>query len=333
MLIVGIETSCDDTSVAFFESDTRTVLQDNTFSQSGIHSKFGGVVPEVASRNHLLKLPPLFAESLERTGKSMADIGMIAVTSAPGLIGALLVGTSFAKGLAFILDIPVFPTHHLAGHILSAELSDSNLKPPYTALVASGGHTHIYAVEEPLKFKLLGRTVDDAAGESFDKVAKALGGSYPGGPFIERLAIGGDPLAIKFPIAMRNSDCFSFSGLKTAVINRAKSGSFKAEDIAASFQLTVAETLAEKVVNLAKRSGHNRLVAAGGVAANAAVRRIISAQADAAGITAYFPKKELCGDNASMIAYAAYRITRGKDISSYKRLDFKAGDTLHEIEI
>jgi N6-L-threonylcarbamoyladenine synthase len=291
------------------------------------------VVPEVASRNHLLKLPPLFKNSLEIAGVSVKDIDLIAVTSAPGLIGALLVGTSFAKGLAFILDKPVFPTHHLAGHILSAELTNLALKPPYTALVASGGHTHIYKVSEPLKFELMGRTVDDAAGETFDKAAKALGGSYPGGPFIESAAAGGDYQKVRLPIAMRNSPNFSFSGLKTAVLNEVSKNIFGIEDIAASLQYTIAETLSEKVLRTAKENGDSRVVMAGGVAANSAVRWRLSALAAEAGITVYYPEIKLCGDNAAMIAYAAYRLIGSKDLSLYKRLDFKAGDTMHEIPV
>jgi N6-L-threonylcarbamoyladenine synthase len=333
MLIAGIETSCDDTSVAFFDAETCQILRSETFSQSEIHSKFGGVVPEVASRNHLLKLPPLFSYNLEKAGKSFADIDLIAVTSAPGLIGALLVGTSFAKGLAFVLDKPVFPAHHLSGHILSAELSNPVLKPPYTALVASGGHTHIYKVAEPLKFTLLGRTVDDAVGETFDKVAKALGGGYPGGAFIEETAMSGDPFAVKFPTPMKNSDNFSFSGLKTAALNIISKKTYKTEDIAASFQYAAAETLAEKAVRAAVKVGDKIVVITGGVAVNAAVRKSVIKHGEQAGITPYFPDKTLCGDNAAMIAYAAYRITDGKDLSQYKRLDFKAGDTLHEIPV
>jgi N6-L-threonylcarbamoyladenine synthase len=212
-------------------------------------------------------------------------------------------------------------------------LSNPDLTPPYTALAASGGHTHIYSVETPLNFELIGRTVDDAAGESFDKVAKALGGGYPGGAFIEKLAQQGDPFSVKFPIPMKNSDNFSFSGLKTAVLSVISKKSFKSEDIAASFQWTVGEILAEKLAALAKRANHKKAAATGGVIANSVVRQRISAYLEAEGIEVYFPDKKLCGDNAAMIAYAAYRMTEGKELSEYMRLDFKAGDTMHEIVV
>jgi N6-L-threonylcarbamoyladenine synthase len=212
-------------------------------------------------------------------------------------------------------------------------LSNPNLTPPYTALAVSGGHTHIYKVEEPLRFELIGRTVDDAAGETFDKVAKSMGGGYPGGAFIEDMASRGDALSIKLPAPMKNSLNFSFSGLKTAVLNLIAKNAFKLEDIAASFQLTAAEILAEKTIMAAKLCGHKKVVAAGGVAANSVVRERIAVRAEEEGLEAYFPSKNLCGDNAAMIAYAAYRITIGKDLSAYRRLDFKAGDTMHEIPV
>ncbi len=334
MVILGIETSCDETSLAFINTYGDTSVEPVstlTYSQVDIHAKFGGVVPEVASRNHMLKIGPMFTDILNDTGIKAQDIDAVAVTNAPGLIGALFVGVSFAKGLGYALDIPVIPVHHLSGHILSAEISNPSLRPPYLALVISGGHTHIYTVTEPLSFSLHSRTIDDAAGEAFDKVAKMLGGVYPGGPFIETLASGGDPFAVKFPVAIKDSDNFSFSGLKTAVLNSISRADASKADIAASFQHTVAQTLTEKTFRIADRLGFKNIVVTGGVACNSVIRRIFSESAGNRNV--FFPEKKLCNDNALMIAYAAWRLSAGKDLSQYKRLDFPAGDTMHEINV
>lgn len=330
MIILGIETSCDETSVAILNN--KEVISSFTFSQADIHAVFGGVVPEVASRNHLMKIKPLFDKALAHAGMKAEDIDLIAVTSAPGLIGSLFVGVSFAKGLAYALDKPIMDVHHLAGHILSAELSDSSLKPPYIALVVSGGHTHIYKVtDKPLNFTLLGRTIDDAAGEAFDKVSKMLGGSYPGGPFVEKLAVTGNNAAIPFPIALKKEDNFSFSGLKTAVLNQVQRGDYSAEDIAASFQHTVAKTLYLKTSRIALKEKINSMVVSGGVACNKALRNYFSENGEKDKLVIHFPAFDLCNDNAAMIAYAAYRMSEGVDINIYKDLGFAAGDTRHEI--
>ncbi|MDR2884654.1 MAG: tRNA (adenosine(37)-N6)-threonylcarbamoyltransferase complex transferase subunit TsaD [Deferribacteraceae bacterium] len=335
MIIRGIETSCDETSIALLKvdgSDLHT-LSLRTYSQADIHAVFGGVVPEVASRNHMQKIIPLYQQTIDEAGIVQSDIDIISVTNAPGLIGALFVGVAFAKGLGYALKKPVVPIHHLSGHILSGELDNPSLKPPYIAMVASGGHTHIYDVNNPLSFTLWGRTIDDAAGEAFDKVAKMIGGKYPGGPFIERLALEGNPLAIKFPIALRDTDNFCFSGLKTAVLTAVNKKEFSNADIAASFQHTVAVTLTNKLIRAAKTLNRDKIVLAGGVACNGYIRKYLSERALEEGITVHLPSIALCNDNALMIAYAAYRITQGQQLDKYSDLGFAAGDTRHNIDV
>jgi N6-L-threonylcarbamoyladenine synthase len=332
--ILGIETSCDETSIAILRN--AEVLASFTFSQADIHAVFGGVVPEVASRNHMQKIVPLFQQAIAHARIDVRDIDLISVTSSPGLIGALFVGVSFAKGLAFSLEKPIIPIHHLSGHILSAELSNAGLRPPYMALVISGGHTHIYDVTEAdltLHFELMGRTIDDAAGEAFDKVSNMLGGSYPGGPYVEKLAESGNPQAIKFPIALKNEANFSFSGLKTAVLTTIEQNTHDKADVAASFQYTVAKTVQEKLFAAAHSSGRSKVVVVGGVACNGALRKHFMEQSAQAKLDVYFPAKELCNDNAAMIAYAAYRITENTDLTGYTDLNFAAGDTRHEINV
>ncbi|MDR0453639.1 MAG: tRNA (adenosine(37)-N6)-threonylcarbamoyltransferase complex transferase subunit TsaD [Deferribacteraceae bacterium] len=331
MLILGIETSCDETSLAILRDNH--ILASETFSQGDIHAVFGGVVPEVASRNHLAKIVPLFSKIIDASGISPDKLDLIAVTNAPGLIGALFVGVSFAKGLAFALKKPLVPVHHLAGHILSAELSNQGLIPPYAAIVASGGHTHIYDVcSEPLCFKLWGRTIDDAAGEAFDKVAKMLGGTYPGGPFVESLALTGSPSSIKFPVALKKSENFSFSGLKTSVMNKINEGIFSYADIAASFQYTVAITMTDKILRAAKELNRKTIVVSGGVSCNKAIRAVFTEETAKEGIDVYFPAPALSTDNGAMIAYTAWRIFKDADMSNYMDLTFSAGDTRHEID-
>lgn len=325
MIILGIESSCDETSVAVY-SDKRGTLSSKTFSQAGIHSAFGGVIPEVASRNHIVKIKPIYEAALAESGLKAEDIDAVGVTNAPGLIGALFVGVSFAKGLGYALNRPVIPVHHLAGHILSAELTHPDLKPPYTALVVSGGHTHIFDVDEALNFHLMGRTIDDAAGEVFDKISKTMKGPYPGGLFIQNLSEKGDPLAVKFPAAFKGEVKFSFSGLKTSVINAVNKGEYRMEDIAASFQRTVAETLFEKTMLAAEITGRNRIVVGGGVAANSEVRRLFAEKSGSKQV--YFPDIARCGDNGEMIAYAAYRFYKFRNFLSY---DGRASDTKHSV--
>lgn len=324
MIFLGIESSCDETSVAVY-CEERGILSSETFSQDFIHARYGGVIPEVASRNHIIKIRPLYEAALEKANISKEAIDVIGVTNAPGLIGALFVGVSFARGLGYAIRRPVIPIHHLSGHILSAELCHPDLKPPYLAFVVSGGHTHIFDVDEALNFTLLGRTVDDAAGEVFDKVAKMAGGPYPGGKFIQNLAENGNQNAIKFPIAFKHELKLSFSGLKTAVMLAIEKGEHKIEDIAASFQHTVARTLAEKASLAVKLTGRNKIVVSGGVACNAGIRKTF---AEMKNVQVFFPDFARCTDNGEMIAYASSRFYRFRRFFGDSA---SASDTKHEI--
>lgn len=307
MLVLGIETSCDETSVALYDSTNgKTVCK--TDSQIDIHTKFGGVVPEVASRNHILKVSPLFHETLNTFGAKPEDIDLIGVTNAPGLIGALFVGVSYAKSLALTIKRPLVPVNHLTAHILAAEIENKELKPPYAALIISGGHTHIYDVDAAYNFKLLARTIDDAAGESFDKVAKMMGLGYPGGPHIEKLAEQGDP-TVKLPIAMPKDDNFSFSGLKTAVLYAFNKNEHTKADIASSFQKTITDTLIKKTLRLLKAINREKLVIAGGVACNGYLRKAFK-EKQHKNFQVFFPSPKLCTDNGEMIAYTAYTMYR-----------------------
>jgi N6-L-threonylcarbamoyladenine synthase len=322
MLTLGIETSCDETAAAVLR-DT-AVLANIVASQVDLHAKYGGVVPELASREHLRNLMPLVREALDRAGVQIKDISLIAVTSAPGLIGALLVGVSAAKAMAYSLGIPFIGVHHGEAHILAAHLEFPDLGYPYVALLASGGHTALYHVREFGSYRLLGQTRDDAAGEAFDKVAKLLGLSYPGGPVIDRLAQEGDPQAVHFPRGPREGYDFSFSGLKTAVRNhvalfRSKDvgldPKLNVKDVAASFQAAAVETLVEKTVKAAKEHGAGSVVVAGGVAANSSLRREMQRACAVAGVTLYLPGMGLCVDNAAMVALAGYLHYRRGDRS------------------
>jgi len=325
VIILGIESSCDETSLAVYDSEKKEILATFTSSQAELHSKFGGVVPEVASRNHILKLESLFEQCMEEANITPQDIDAIGVTNAPGLIGALFVGVSFAKALGYALKIPVVPVNHLSAHILAAELQHKELKAPYLALIISGGHTHIYDVDESYNFDLLARTIDDAAGESFDKVAKMLGLGYPGGPMIEKLAETGDENKISLPIAIKNRPDFSFSGLKTAVLNKINDGTETEQDIAASFQKTVAETLMLKTLRMAKSIGRKKIVVAGGVACNGYIRRAFMAKTD---YEVYFPSPRLCTDNGDMIAFTAHKFFGQRKFAS---LDETAHDRMQQI--
>lgn len=305
-LFLGIETSCDETSVALY-STKKGIISSKISTQIELHSKFGGVVPEVASRNHMLKIKPLFDEVMQETGIKPADIDTIGVTVAPGLIGALFVGLSFAKGLGIALDIPVIPINHLTGHIISAELENIDLQPPYMGLIISGGHSHIYSVDKCYNFSLLAKTIDDAVGESFDKVAKMLGFGYPGGPIIEKEALSGDENSIKLPIPMKKDNNFSFSGLKTAVLNVINKNEYSINDVAASFQKTAVDSLILKAFRVAKEHQQKTIVVAGGVACNSYLRNKFLEKGKQERINVYFPSPKLCTDNGDMIAYAAYK--------------------------
>ncbi|MDY6820230.1 MAG: tRNA (adenosine(37)-N6)-threonylcarbamoyltransferase complex transferase subunit TsaD [Deferribacterota bacterium] len=326
MNILGIETSCDETSIAIY-CISSAFKKDRMFSkiesQINHHLPFGGVVPEIASRNHLIKLEPILNSLLKDAGLTLKDIDLIGVTNGPGLIGALFTGVAFAKAIAFALKIPVIGINHLFGHSISAELEYKNLKAPYYSLIISGGHTHLFEIDRAYNMRLLAKTIDDALGEAFDKVAKMLDLDYPGGPQIEELAKKGDPHRIKMPIALRNSPNFSFSGLKTFVKLLVNQNSYSAEDIAASFQYTVAETLADKIEINNRLHNIDKLVIAGGVASNRYIREYLLNKIK--GIKLYIPSISLCTDNAQMIVYAAYklrnkRIFLGLSSSAYDKL-------------
>lgn len=312
MKILGIESSCDETAASVVE-DGKIVLSNIVASQIDEHRLYGGVVPEIASRRHAENISWVVKEALLQADCMLDDIDAVAVTYAPGLIGALLVGISFAKGLAMSCGKPLIPVHHIAGHIAANYLTHEDLKPPYLCLVISGGHSHIIEVEDYTKYRVIGRTRDDAAGECFDKAARTLGYEYPGGKFIDSAAKLGDPDAYKLPkpkVTGSEYD-FSFSGLKTAVINTVhnaeqKGGSINREDMAASFQKTVSEILVGKTMAAADSLGSKKLVIAGGVSANSGVRTAFEIACAERGISLYMPELKYCGDNAAMIACQGY---------------------------
>jgi N6-L-threonylcarbamoyladenine synthase len=311
MKILAIESSCDETAAAVVE-DGRKILSSEVASQIAEHSKFGGVVPEIASRLHIESISKLVHDALDNAQCTLSDIDAYAVTYAPGLIGALLVGVSFAKGLSLSSSKPLIPVHHIAGHIAANYLS-SELEPPFLALVVSGGHTEIVIVRDYTTFEVLGSTGDDAAGESFDKVARVLGFPYPGGVFIDRAAREGNPHTYKLPkprVEGRELD-FSFSGLKTAVINLSHNAEQKqipldTGDLAASFQHTVCEALTEKTLLAAKKFGFAKIALAGGVSANSGVREAMTNMCCENGFELFIPPLPLCGDNAAMIGSQAF---------------------------
>lgn len=312
MILLGIESSCDETAAALVE-DGRTILSSVVASQVEEHKIYGGVVPEIASRRHSEAIVGVVQEALSQAGKSLADLDGIAVTYAPGLIGALLVGVNFAKGLALSTGLPLIPVHHLRGHIASNYLSSPGLEPPFLCLVVSGGHSHIVQVEDYTKLKILGRTRDDAAGEAFDKAARAMGIPYPGGVEMDRIAEEGNPAAYKLPhphVEGAPLD-FSFSGLKTAVLNllnnaRQKGEEISVPDLCASYRRAVVSCLTENFFQAAEMTGAKTLAAAGGVSANRLLRRELERLAGERGLPLYLPDKSLCGDNAAMIASQGY---------------------------
>jgi N6-L-threonylcarbamoyladenine synthase len=312
MYILAIESSCDETAAAV-SKDGREILSNVVATQIAEHRLYGGVVPEIASRRHTENINAVVKETMEKSGLSLSDIDAIAVTYAPGLIGALLVGTSFAKGLSMATGKPLIPVHHIAGHIASNYIAHKDLKPPYLCLVASGGHSHIVEILDYTKFRVVGRTRDDAAGECFDKVGRVIGFPYPAGKFIDDAAKNGDPNFYKLPKPVVNGSVydFSFSGLKTAVINMAhnaeqKGGSLHRDNMAASFQKTVSEILTEKTILAAKDLGYKTIALAGGVSANSGVRQKLSEECEKNGFSLYMPPLSLCGDNAAMIACQGY---------------------------
>ncbi|MCP4642627.1 MAG: tRNA (adenosine(37)-N6)-threonylcarbamoyltransferase complex transferase subunit TsaD [bacterium] len=299
--MLGIETSCDETGVAIVE-DGRRVLANCVASQVAIHAKFGGVVPEIASRQHTKCITQLHRAAFEQ---SPGDVDAVAATHAPGLMGSLLVGVNFAKALAYAWGVPFVPVHHLEGHIFSTFLSDDPPEFPFLALIVSGGHTCLVWCEAPHQYETLGSTRDDAVGECFDKVARLLDLSYPGGPSIQRASEGGDPHAVAFPRGMAKSDNldFSYSGLKTAVLYELRKTKAPLADIAASFQYAAVDVLMIKTVAAIRRTRAKRLVLAGGVAANRLLRDRLTAEL---GIPVHLPELALCVDNGAMIAAAGH---------------------------
>ena len=331
VLILGIETSCDETAAAVVKNGEE-VLSNVISSQVALHAEFGGVVPEIASRNHLEKIDEVIRLAIKEAGISMQELTAIAVTVGPGLVGALLVGVSEAKALAFALGKPLVPVHHIEGHIAANFISNPECKPPFVCLVASGGHSHLLLVEDYGKIRIYGRTRDDAAGEAFDKVARAVGLGYPGGPKLEKMAKEGNPHAYHFPTAkMEDAPYdFSFSGVKSAVLNEMNRKKMLGEevrvaDLCASFQENVTEVLSEKAIALCKELHINRLSIAGGVAANGKLREKMEEKAKQEGIGFFCPKLILCTDNAAMIAAAAYHEWKkgnfaGHDVNAYPSL-------------
>lgn len=331
VLILGIETSCDETAAAVVKNG-KEVLSNVISSQVALHAEFGGVVPEIASRNHLEKIDEVIRLAVKEAGISMQELTAISVTVGPGLVGALLVGVSEAKALAFALGKPLVPVHHIEGHIAANFISNPECEPPFVCLVASGGHSHLLLVEDYGKIRIYGRTRDDAAGEAFDKVARAVGLGYPGGPKLEKMAKEGNPHAYHFPTAkMEDAPYdFSFSGVKSAVLNEMNRKKMLGEevrvaDLCASFQENVTEVLSEKAIALCKELHINRLSIAGGVAANGKLREKMEEKAKQEGIEFFCPKLILCTDNAAMIAAAAYHEWKkgnfaGHDVNAYPSL-------------
>ena len=311
-LILAIESSCDETSAAVVKNG-REVLSCVISSQIDIHKKFGGVVPEVASRNHILNISSVVAEAMDEAQVSYFDLSAVAVTYGPGLIGALLVGVSYAKGIAAAHNLPLVAVNHIHGHIAANYITHKELEPPFVCLVASGGHSHILYVKDYMEFEILGRTRDDAAGEAFDKIARVIGLGYPGGPKIEALSKEGNPEAMKFP-RVEFADApydFSFSGVKTSVINYLHNAEQKGlevvpADIAASFQKAVTDVLTAHTIRACRDKGVSKVVLAGGVSANGALRDAFSASAKENNLSLYYPQPILCTDNAAMIASAGY---------------------------
>lgn len=311
MYVLGIETSCDETGVAIYDSEKNCVY-DETYTQSLQHERYGGVVPELASRDHLKRIIPLLKTVLAKSSLSLPDLDAVAYTAGPGLIGALLVGASFGRSLAWSLKIPAIPVHHMEGHLLVPLLEEPNVTFPFVALLVSGGHTLIIKVNGISDYEILGDTLDDAAGEAFDKTARLMGLPYPGGGPLSALAALGDPRKFKFsrPMINRPGCDFSFSGLKTQVRvayqkNKNPDQQFKA-DIAASFQQAVIETLVIKCKRALQQTRLNTLIVAGGVSANSLLRKELNQLMDKLNGKVYFPRQAFCTDNGAMIAYAGY---------------------------
>ncbi|HXH58860.1 tRNA (adenosine(37)-N6)-threonylcarbamoyltransferase complex transferase subunit TsaD [Iamia sp.] len=311
MPVLGIETSCDETAAAVVVGG-RQILSSVVSSQVDIHARYGGVVPEVASRAHVELLTPVIAEALIESGVPDAEIGAVAATHGPGLIGALLVGVATAKALALVWDVPFVAVNHLEAHLHAALLDDPDVELPVVVLLASGGHTLVVAMDAPGSYEVLGGTLDDAAGEAFDKVARYLGLSYPGGPAIDEAATTGDPTAIAFPRSMIDDGLdLSFSGLKTAVINHCRRHpDVVTADVAASFQAAVVDVLVAKALRAAEQTGARGVCLGGGVAANSRLRRVLTEVGEARGLRVSLPTPAMCTDNAAMVAAAGWHRLR-----------------------
>ncbi len=311
-LILGIESSCDETAAAVLKNG-RSVLSNIISSQIDLHTLYGGVVPEIASRKHIEKINQVIEEALKEADVALHDLDAIAVTYGPGLVGALLVGVAEAKALSFASGIPLIGVHHIEGHICANYIEHPELEPPFLSLVVSGGHTHLVKVADYGVYEILGRTRDDAAGEAFDKVARAIGLGYPGGPKIDKISKEGNPDAIHFPRAKVEGNLydFSFSGLKSAVLNYLNSCEMKGEqivvaDVAASFQKAVTDVLVEHSIAALKASGFHKFAIAGGVASNTALRTAMKEACEKEQIEFYYPSPVYCTDNAAMIGVAGY---------------------------
>ena len=310
--ILAIESSCDETAAAVVKNG-REVLSNIISSQIELHKLYGGVVPEIASRKHIEKINPVIREALAEAGMKLGDMDAIGVTYGPGLVGALLVGVAAAKAISYAKNIPLVGVHHIEGHISANYIENKDLEPPFLGMVVSGGHTHLVMVEDYGKYEILGKTRDDAAGEAFDKVARAIGLGYPGGPKIDKLAKEGNPRAIAFPrahVADTPLD-FSFSGLKSSVLNYINSCEMKHQkicraDVAASFQAAVVDAIVSHTILAAKTYHIDKVALAGGVASNSALRQAMKEKCEAAGLKFYYPSPILCTDNAAMIGCAAY---------------------------
>lgn len=312
MRILAVESSCDETAVAIVENG-RKVLTDCIASQVDLHRIYGGVVPEIASRKHIEAIYGLADQALENAGMTRRDIDAVAVTYAPGLIGAVLVGVNFAKAAALSLNKPLIPVHHIRGHIAANYLAFPELKPPFLCLVVSGGHTLIVDVQDYTKMKILGTTLDDAAGECFDKVARVLGMPYPGGAALDKAAQVGDDTKYVLPRSKAGENPYdmSFSGLKTAALNlihhaQQVGETLDVSSLCASFSAAVSDTLTPRVVQALKQTGYDRLVVAGGVAANSRIRHDLAAAAEKMNVSVFMPPLSLCGDNAAMIGAQGY---------------------------
>ena len=336
MLILAIESSCDETAVAVVK-DGRTVLSDAIASQADMHALYGGVVPEIASRKHIEAIAGLADQALQQAGVTRSDIDAVAVTYAPGLIGALLVGVNFAKSVAYGLDVPIVPVHHVRGHIAANYIAHPDLEPPFVCLCVSGGNTMIVDVKGYTDMEILGATRDDAAGECFDKVARVLGIGYPGGAPMDRLAQGGDNRRYDLPRSHVHDAPLdmSFSGLKTAVLNLAHNARQKGEELdlpglAASFGAAVSDTLVPRTMEAAAMKGYGKVAVAGGVAANSRLRRDLERACAKSGDRLYMPELRLCGDNGAMIGcqgYYEYLAGKrgGMDLNAYATRDIKKG--------